>query len=171
MDNYYLKIIPSCKSTNDEIKYSGKRGVEEVFSILALEQTKGRGSKNKSWISQRGNMFMSTLLRPDVSKKYWSQISLIIGISIVQMLLDIGIKENEIKIKWPNDILINFKKISGILVESTDDFVIVGVGLNVLHHPGGQLSKYNSVSLSSVIPTKKFRRLPPALFSDLLSGP
>jgi BirA family biotin operon repressor/biotin-[acetyl-CoA-carboxylase] ligase len=59
----------------------------------------------------------------------------IVGFSIIQVLVDLGVNSNLINIKWPNDILVDEKKICGILLESSDNFIIVGIGLNILKTP------------------------------------
>ena len=68
-------------------------------------------------------------------KKNWQQLSLIVAFSVIEVLLKFGIKENQIELKWPNDILVNNKKIAGILLESSHDFIIAGIGLNVKKTP------------------------------------
>ena len=60
---------------------------------------------------------------------------MIVAFSVIEVLLKFGIKENQIELKWPNDILVNNKKIAGILLESSHDFIIVGIGLNVKKTP------------------------------------
>ena len=60
---------------------------------------------------------------------------MIVGFSIIQVLVDIGVNSNLINLKWPNDILVDEKKICGILLESSDNFIIVGIGLNILKTP------------------------------------
>ncbi len=150
MNNYYLKVINQCQSTNDELMKLGKSGADEGASILSLTQTKGRGRKNNVWISKKGNMFLSTLLKPHVNKKYWNQISLITGLSLTEVLREIGVNNEDIKIKWPNDILIKDKKVSGILVESLKDIVIVGIGLNITCYPNQINRVYKATSLASL---------------------
>ena len=60
---------------------------------------------------------------------------MIVGFSIVQVLVDLGVNSNLIDLKWPNDVLVDNKKISGVLLESSDNFIIVGIGLNILKTP------------------------------------
>ena len=82
-----------------------------------------------------GNLFLSTIIRPKQEKKYWQQLSLILGISIIELLVKFGINQKLIELKWPNDILVKNKKISGILLESSHDFIVAGIGLNVKKSP------------------------------------
>ena len=154
MKHFFIKVIETCESTNDEIIKLGKEGAEEGISILSFNQTNGRGRKNKLWISTKGNIFLSTLLKPKVNKKFWSQISLVSGLSVIESLIDIGFNEKDLKIKWPNDILLNLKKVSGILIESIDNFLVVGIGLNVNSHPQND-TVYKTTDLSSNIKSLK----------------
>ena len=88
----------------------------EGSSYLAYVQTNGRGRNNNQWASMKGNLFLSTILRPITSKVKWHQLSLIIGFSIIEILTKLGVRKNQIKLKWPNDVLIENKKISGVLL-------------------------------------------------------
>ena len=102
---------------------------------LAHIQTKGRGRNQNKWTSIKGNLFLSTIIKPKKNKSFWHQLSVIVGFSIIQVLVDIGVNSNLINLKWPNDILVDEKKICGILLESSDNFIIVGIGLNILKTP------------------------------------
>ena len=72
-----------------------------VTSILSFNQINGRGKRGKKWISQAGNIFLSTILQPSLSKKYWHQISLLASFSVFQALIEIGVDKEHLKIKWP----------------------------------------------------------------------
>ena len=135
MINFNLNILQSCTSTNDVAINKAKEGLPEGSSYLAYVQTNGRGRNNNQWASMKGNLFLSTILRPITSKVKWHQLSLIIGFSIIEILTKLGVRKNQIKLKWPNDVLIENKKISGVLLESFDDFIIAGIGLNILKKP------------------------------------
>ena len=93
------------------------------------------GELEKKWISISGNLFLSTLIRPNVEITKLSQISIIFGLSLFQFIKSLGLNKKQIKIKWPNDILIESKKVSGILVERFENFCVIGVGLNINSHP------------------------------------
>ncbi len=154
MKPYKIKLVKTCNSTNDLLIKNALQGAKEGVSIISFEQTKGRGTKNKIWISDYGNIFLSTLLRPKGNKKYWPQLSLLAGLSVFETLIEIGIKRKDIKIKWPNDILLNFKKVSGILVESIDNFAVVGIGLNLISNPKFIKGEFKATNLSNYHGTK-----------------
>ncbi|MDB2479114.1 biotin--[acetyl-CoA-carboxylase] ligase, partial [Alphaproteobacteria bacterium] len=135
MVNINLKTLTTCSSTNDIALEGAKAGLDEGTSYLSYSQTKGRGRNDNKWTSLEGNLFLSTIIRPKQEKKYWQQLSLILGISIIELLVKFGINQKLIELKWPNDILVKNKKISGILLESSHDFIVAGIGLNVKKSP------------------------------------
>lgn len=112
-------------------------GSEEGILIVADEQSKGKGRLGRSWYSPpRLGLWMSLLLRPDIPPFKAPGLSICAGLALAQ-----AIKETtgiEAKIKWPNDCLIDGKKVGGILLELSAEldrinFVIVGIGVNVNH--------------------------------------
>jgi len=135
MVNINLNILNSCSSTNDIAFKAAKEGAEEGNSYLAYLQTNGRGRNNNQWTSMKGNLFLSTIIKPKLNKSCWYQLSSIIGFSILDVLYELGINKDIIEFKWPNDVLVDKRKISGVLLESSHDFIIAGIGLNVLEVP------------------------------------
>ena len=135
MTNINLKILNSCSSTNDIAFKAAQNGGLEGDSYLSYEQTNGRGRNNNKWISMKGNLFLSTIIKPKIKKSCWHQLSLIVGFSILDVLYDLGIKKDIIELKWPNDVLVDKRKISGVLLESTHNFIVAGIGLNILKVP------------------------------------
>jgi len=133
--NINLNILNVCTSTNDIAFNAALSGEVEGTSYLAHTQTEGRGRNQNKWTSSKGNLFLSTIIKPKSDKSLWHQLSVIVGFSIVQVLVDLGVNSNLIDLKWPNDVLVDNKKISGVLLESSDNFIIVGIGLNILKTP------------------------------------
>jgi BirA family biotin operon repressor/biotin-[acetyl-CoA-carboxylase] ligase len=123
-------------STNEYSKKLIKKGpVEEGTVILADFQTKGKGQKDGYWESEKGkNLTFSIILYPnflDIQKQFYLSMSISIG--IVEFLSHLSVKS---KIKWPNDICINNKKVAGILIENSIkrniiSSSIIGIGINV----------------------------------------
>ena len=135
MLNINLNILNVCTSTNDIAFNAALNGEVEGTSYLAHTQTEGRGRNQNKWTSSKGNLFLSTIIKPKSDKSLWHQLSVIVGFSIVQVLVDLGVNSNLIDLKWPNDVLVDKKKISGVLLESSDNFVVVGIGLNIIKNP------------------------------------
>ena len=112
-------------------------GAEEGTLVVADEQTKGKGRMGRSWYSPpRLGLWMSLILRPDIPPFKAPGLSICAGLALAQTIKEMtGI---EAKIKWPNDCLIDGKKVGGILLELSAEldrinFVIVGIGVNVNH--------------------------------------
>lgn len=113
-----------CGSTNDEAKNNTHYPHGTLF--IADKQTAGRGRRGNSWVSKKGDgIYMSLLLKPDIPPENISQITLIAGIALCNA---IGMGA---MIKWPNDIVIGNKKVSGTLTEYHKNCVICGIGINV----------------------------------------
>lgn len=129
-------------STNDQGKQLGKEGCPHGTLVLADEQSKGRGRRGKVWESPQGTgIFMSLVLRPTFSPNIAPMLTLVMAYSIGRVLKQLSaqyplLKSNSVQIKWPNDIIVNGKKVCGILTEMSlnkeqVDYVIIGVGINV----------------------------------------
>lgn len=119
-------------STNNVAKFLAESGTNEGTIIIAETQTKGKGSRGKKWESPLGGIWLSIILRPDISPSKAPLITLATGVAVTNVLRNLGV---DARIKWPNDILINDKKVSGILTEAnakfnTVDYVIVGIGID-----------------------------------------
>ena len=157
MTNINLHIIEECKSTNSSLIKLANKGYPEGYSLLSINQTCGKGTRKKKWVSIPGNLFLSTLIRPNVEAMKLSQISIVFGLSLFQFIKSLGISKDKIRIKWPNDILIESKKVSGILVERFDNFCVIGVGLNINFNPNDKNLDIQSTCLSNFIETSELK--------------
>jgi len=123
-------------STNDEAKNHARQGAAEGTTIAAARQTKGRGRQGNRWLSEPGNLYMSLILRPQVTAAESGQLSFLAAVALanaVEKVLPAGVK---ITLKWPNDLLLNGKKAAGILLETeAADWLVMGLGLNIAHAP------------------------------------
>lgn len=123
-------------STQDELRMIASRdNAAEGAMAMTLQQTSGRGRDGRSWVSPAGKgLYLSLLLRPGISPEKLGHISLLGGLAVVHALE--ALTPLALRLKWPNDILCNRKKIAGVLMESslkggTVDYVLVGTGINV----------------------------------------
>ena len=118
-----IHIVDSISSTNDWLaKYSS----EIDDTILAIKQTRGKGRRGNTWESQVGGFYFST-----VSSNH-KLLPFVVGISIMKVL------EKEcsgLNLKWPNDVILQGKKLGGILCEDFGDFSIIGLGINFENEP------------------------------------
>ena len=121
-------------STNTEAAEQARRGAAEGLCIVAGQQTAGRGRHGREWLSEKGSgVYMSIVLRPALAVQHLTLIQLMAAVAVYDVLLKTYLIEPDIK--WPNDVLVNDKKICGILseaVETTDGLrVILGMGINL----------------------------------------
>jgi BirA family biotin operon repressor/biotin-[acetyl-CoA-carboxylase] ligase len=124
----------SLPSTNTELARLASEGAAEGLSIVADEQTAGRGRLQRAWSSPKAaGLYFSILLRPAVPQKYWPLITFMAALAAGDALREAcGLQTD---IKWPNDLLSSERKICGILAEAIDTpagrAVILGIGINL----------------------------------------
>ena len=140
---YYFKKI---KSTNDQAIKMIKRGLNKGI-IITEEQTDGRGQYGNKWISLKGNLFMTIFF--EINKKRKISEFTKFNLKIIKRVIQKYIKK-KITIKYPNDILVNEKKICGILQEviffKLKKLMIVGIGINVKKSP--RINKYKTTFIN-----------------------
>ena len=136
-----LVCYDSVGSTNDEAKRLARDGAAEGTFVWALEQTAGRGRRGRTWVSPPGNLYASLILRPDCPAHRAAQIGFVAALAIGDALGAMLPRLGRIAYKWPNDVLVNGRKIAGILLESEMTaldkltFLILGVGVNLTTSP------------------------------------
>ena len=136
LERYNLIIFDELDSTNLEAKRLIESGIDSDLVIVSSKQTNGRGRRGKEWISDEGNLYLSLILRPYGKPHTFCQLSFVTALALYDALSAL-LKDNNksIKLKWPNDILVNDEKISGILLEFVQknqrDYLIIGIGINV----------------------------------------
>ena len=133
-----VAVLPSTGSTNADAVDQVHEGAPEGFTVVADEQTQGRGRLDRTWTSPYGaGIAMSVVLRPLVPDATWSWIPLVAGIAVVDALAAQGVRAG---LKWPNDVVVDGdardgspgpRKLGGLLVERVGPAVVVGIGLNV----------------------------------------
>ena len=131
-----LKILSVVDSTNRYAREQAANHASSGLVVLAEKQTAGRGRRGKVWVSPlASNIYMSVVWDFSGAGDTLKGLSLAIGVAVRRALLKLGVAD--IKLKWPNDIFVNGKKLGGILLEMIGDpsaecSVIVGIGINVL---------------------------------------
>ena len=128
-----LYIYKEVSSTNTVAKFLSMNGVEDGSVVISEKQTKAKGRSGKSWESPLGGVWLSIITNPHVNYSKLPLITLATGVAVAKTLEKIGIENAEIK--WPNDIMINSRKVCGILTEAVTKFntienVIIGVGID-----------------------------------------
>ena len=124
----------SLPSTNTELARRASEGAEEGLSIVADEQTAGRGRLRRTWSSPKGaGLYFSILLRPTIAQDRWPLLTFMASLAVGDALHDAAGVATDIK--WPNDLLSGERKICGILAETVETSggraVIVGIGINL----------------------------------------
>ncbi len=142
-DTWELHSFDTVSSTNDvAIEIFANSSFPKV--ILAKEQTGGRGRMGRSWISCDGNLYMSQILISEIPIWYFP---FICSLSIINVLKFHNSKLNA-QIKWPNDILIDGKKLAGILIENfSDNKIVIGIGVNLCASPAAESLPYPACNL------------------------
>lgn len=144
-----LQVLDSTGSTNDVARAAAEQGEPEGFAVQALEQVSGRGRHGRVWLSPIGNLYLSVLLRPQNMFAGLGWHSLICALAIRDTVLHfVPDLTDTIALKWPNDVLVNGAKISGVLLEVSGDALICGMGVNVRVKPNQPL--YPTIMLSDL---------------------
>jgi BirA family transcriptional regulator, biotin operon repressor / biotin---[acetyl-CoA-carboxylase] ligase len=130
-------VFDAVESTNDLARKYLEEGALEGQVLIAESQTRGRGRMGRSWVSPPGTgIYMSVLLKPQILPQRLPQLTLMAGLGTVQAVNEFS--SQKAQLKWPNDILLNGKKLSGILSEyhttqNGGNAVIIGIGVNANH--------------------------------------
>jgi len=160
--NYIGKKIyyfPELKSTNimaKEKTLHRAEGIDESMLIIAERQSAGKGRLGREWFSPAGGIWLSIILYPQLSPSYISRITLMTAVAVVKAIK--VCTQIESQIKWPNDILINEKKVCGILTEMSAEldminWVVVGIGINanIDHQDFPEDIQENTISLKETL--------------------
>lgn len=156
-------------STNDVAFRLATEGASHGEVVIAERQTRGRGRRGRAWSSPSGlNLYMSLVLRPELSPQRASELTLLSAVALAETLREGGA---DARIKWPNDVQVNGKKIAGILTELSAEpervhFVVLGMGVNLnaeAEHFPEELRPL-ATSLSQV----RAQKVPRALFTAAL---
>ena len=132
--NITILKFDSLESTNTEAIEQVKRGADEGLCVIAYEQTSGRGRHGRTWVSKKGDgLYFSIALRPKLAVEFLPLITLMTAVAVYDSLKDLYDLRPDIK--WSNDVLVNKRKICGILAEAVETSkglaIIVGVGVNL----------------------------------------
>ena len=150
----------SVASTNDEARRLAEAGASECLVVTGERQTAGRGRQGRSWISPHGGLYASFLLRPAVKPAEAGAFGFGAAVAVAEMVEALAPRAAA-KCKWPNDVLVEGKKIAGILLESrgtpeTLDWLIAGIGVNVADAPDNAAWTATSLAaLGSVAPVEQ----------------
>lgn len=145
----YSHFLSDCTSTNDELLKLAEAGAPEGTLVVSEIQSKGRGRLGRTWLSEPGQgLLFSFLARPTLPPEVAATLSLVAGLAVALTLRELGCPAG---VKWPNDILIDDRKVCGILCEAQTsargiEGIIIGIGINTGIVP--ELVAYRAISVS-----------------------
>ena len=129
-----LVYLETVDSTNDLAKKLADQGAPEGTLVVADEQTGGKGRRGRAWCTPKGSAIaMTIVLRPDIRPELASMVTLVMGLSVAKAIE--SLYPVSVGIKWPNDVVVNGKKICGILTEMSAEmtgihYLVIGTGIN-----------------------------------------
>ena len=137
-----------CDSTMERAHALARQGAGEGTLVFAARQTQGRGRMGRKWESPEGGAYFSLILRPSRPPAEAPQLSLVAGLSAAEAIHE---QTNlSPSIRWPNDILLDGKKVAGILTEARDGAVVLGIGINVTTDPAALPDTATSLAASGI---------------------
>jgi BirA family biotin operon repressor/biotin-[acetyl-CoA-carboxylase] ligase len=150
-----LVALQSVSSTSDEATRLAEAGASEGTVVWAREQTGGRGRRGRVWASEPGNLYSSTVLRPDCPAARAAELGFVAALAVADMVP----AGRDLRVKWPNDVLVDGGKVAGILPESSisgdgkAEHVVLGIGVNVGFAPSVLGMRYPSACLGGTVET------------------
>jgi BirA family biotin operon repressor/biotin-[acetyl-CoA-carboxylase] ligase len=137
LPDFTVEVLPEIDTSNSELMRRARSGQHEATLLVAERQSAGRGRMGRVWRSLPGES-LTFSLGLSLTPKDWSGLSLAVGLSLAESL------HPDIRLKWPNDLWLEDRKLGGILVEASSmggrSHVVVGVGLNILAMPAAGLN-------------------------------
>jgi len=135
-----IQYYPEISSTMDTAKDLARKNCPDFTIVIAGRQTKGRGRLNRTWLSDDGGLYFTMILRPEIPVQWSFRVNFLASVTLAQVIREM--LQIEAKVKWPNDILVDEKKISGMLSELEAEadrvfFISIGIGINVNNDPSG----------------------------------
>lgn len=126
---WILDVLPETESTNPVAAR-----LPAWHAVRADTQTAGRGRTGRRWVSDAGGLWLSAVLPCPGPREQWAVLPLAAGLALLRALSSLGV--SDLRLRWPNDLLVGRRKLAGLLVERhTADTAVVGIGLNVFNHP------------------------------------
>ena len=136
---FWFQEVSSTMDTSRELLRSNELNCQTLplFGVLTKSQTVGRGTRGRKWIEGSGNLFLTLVFHKRLlpTAVPLTLVPLRIGSLLHPIVVRRVSSEAEVHLKWPNDLLVNNKKVSGILIEIEDENLLVGIGINVMTAP------------------------------------
>lgn len=135
-----IHYFSELSSTMDMAKDLARKNCPDFTVVIAGRQTKGRGRLNRQWLSDDGGLYFTLVLRPNIPLPMSSRVNFLASLTLARVLRDMY--QIEAAVKWPNDILVDDRKLSGMLSELEAEadrvfFINIGMGININNDPTG----------------------------------
>ncbi len=125
-----VRVVEVTGSTNADLAAAAAAGEPDGLVLVAEHQDQGRGRLDRTWVSPpRAGLTFSVLWRPTVDPARWGWLSPLVGLAVAEAVSATALID--VRLKWPNDLLVGERKLAGVLAERVSGAVVVGVGLNV----------------------------------------
>ena len=154
-----MRTVAETGSTNADVAELARRGAEEGLWLRAERQSAGKGRQGREWASPLGNLYASTLVRLRPSDPSAATLALAAAVALDEAVRVFGVAAT---LKWPNDLLVDGAKLSGILLERVEVSVVLGFGVNLVEAPRGLERPTTSVAAHAPAPD-------PQLFAETLA--
>lgn len=128
-----VHAFDSTASTNVLVKDAIAQGASEGYVAAALQQVAGYGRQGRTWVSPYGGLYFSLLLHPDVPVRQMPSIGPALSFAVREALADYAHDPDDVRIKWPNDVVCSAGKLCGMSCEYVDHACCIGIGINVFH--------------------------------------
>src|SRR6056297_3632885 len=133
-EGYRIIRLDAVDSTNNVAKLAAADSAVDGTVFWTSQQTAGRGTHGREWSTPPGNLAVSILKRPRMPIRFAAQGALVSAVALADALTETGLSGDRIGLKWPNDVMVDGRKISGILLEGAAndaavDWLVIGVGV------------------------------------------
>jgi BirA family biotin operon repressor/biotin-[acetyl-CoA-carboxylase] ligase len=129
-----IRVVAETGSTNADLLREAQAGAPEGLWLRAERQTGGRGRAGRAWQSPPGNLYASTIVRLHPGEPPAPTLALVAAVALEEVAAAYA-GAGRVSLKWPNDLVAGPAKLCGILLERIDDAVVIGIGVNLAHHP------------------------------------
>jgi BirA family transcriptional regulator, biotin operon repressor / biotin---[acetyl-CoA-carboxylase] ligase len=155
-------------STNAEAFARARAGARGPLWVTAARQTAGRGRRGRVWVSEPGNLYASLLLTDAAPAAHLPELCFVVALAVRDAVAAVAPKRaSSLRLKWPNDLLFDGAKISGILIEAesigASTVTVAGIGVNCAHHPADTAHPATDLATAGITAT-------PEMLFRLLSG-
>lgn len=161
-------FLPSVDSTNAEgFRRAGEVGEGAPLWVMAREQTAGRGRRSRPWVSPPGNFYGTLVMRPGGTPADAALRSFIAALALRDAFVQMTGLPDSFALKWPNDVLLNGGKVTGILLEAQGPVLCIGIGVNLIGAPLTDVIEQGAVTPVSLLDETGLRITPEAFLEAL----